>query len=283
MRLAGDSGRFRNLARVGAGRAWLALGQYDSAAAAVVDVPRGFAFALRSFWNLDPDGDEVLATVADREGRTGLPYLSSGDPRTVTRPIYSDKGMGDFLFPARLWPDSDRAQYQAQWTQQIQGDLSGGGNPKYQASQWNFPFTIASWEEAVLIQAEAVLQTHPNRLAWLHLLNQLRATAPVPGTSRPDPAHLPSLRDPGTARRRLAMLFAERAKWLFLTGHRQGDLRRLVREYHWRQDQVYPTGLYVVPTNLLPPVGAYGTDVNLPIPPEEFTNPQFVGCLDRKA
>ena len=283
MALAGDSARLLNLARVGRGRAWLALGRYDSAATAVAAVPQDFSYALRSFWNLDPDGDEVLATVADREGGNGLPYLTSQDPRTATHPIASDKGMGDFLFPARLWPDSDRAKYQTDWYAQILDPLSGNGNLKYEASQLDFPFTIASGEEAALIRAEAALQQLPGDTTWLHLLNHLRAAAPIPGTSHSDPARLPPLHDPGSTRARLALLFAERAQWLFLTGHRQGDLRRLVRNYHWPQEQVYPTGPYVVPSNVLPAVGQYGTDVNLPIPPEELVNPQFLGCQDRRA
>ena len=287
--LAGDSARILNLARVGKGRAWLSLGQYDSAAAAVAQVPRGFAYRLRSFLNLDPDGDEILATVADREGRNGLPYLSSGDPRTATEIICSDKGMGGFRFPAKFWPDSDRAKYQKLWTESIQGSLSGNGNSKYEPSQLAWPFTLANWEEAVLIQAEAALHTQHSQTSttsttrWLQLLNELRATALIPGTTRPNPAKLVPLKDPGSERGRVALVFSERAYWLFLTGHRQGDLRRLVRQYNWTQDQAYPTGPYIVPQNLLPQVGQYGMDVNLPIPPEELSNPHFEGCLDRGA
>ncbi|HXC25928.1 MAG TPA: RagB/SusD family nutrient uptake outer membrane protein, partial [Gemmatimonadaceae bacterium] len=213
----------------------------------------------------------------------GLPYLSSGDPRTAAKVIYSDKGMGDFSFPVKFWPDSDRVKYQEQWTVQIQGPLSGNGDPKYEASQLNYPFTLANWEEAVLIHAEATLRKNAADGMWLRLLNTLRATAPIPGTTQSDPAKLVPLKDPGSERGRVALLFAERAYWLFLTGHRQGDLRRLVREYHWPQDQVYPTGPYIVPENLLPSVGQYGMDMNLPIPPEELVNPLFYGCVDRGA
>ena len=305
LRLAGTNAHPLNLARVGKGRAWLALGEYDSAAVAVAQVPQGFAYAVRSFLNLDPDGDEDLATVSDREGRNGLPYLSSGDPRTATDLVPSDKGMGTFRFPAKFWPDSDRAVHQREWTASSNGFkerliawakashvtlASTDTSIEYEPWQDDWPFTIASWEEAVLIRAEAALHrqghtTHRqvDTSTWLHLLNVLRATAPIPGTAKPNPVRLPPLKDPGNAHDRIVLLFAERAYWLFLTGHRQGDLRRLVREYHWPQAQVYPTGPYLVSKELLPQVGEYGQDVNLPIPPVELLNPAFLGCIDRGA
>jgi hypothetical protein len=76
---------------------------------------------------------------------------------------------------------------------------------------------------------------------------------------------------------RLDLIMRERAYWLFLTGHRQGDLRRLVRNYGLRQENVYPAGAYYGG------FGTYGDDVNLPIPPGERNNPFFHGCLDREA
>ena len=43
-------------------------------------------------------------------------------------------------------------------------------------------------------------------------------------------AKLGPLQDPGTPDGRVDLLFHERAFWLYLTGHRQGDLRRLIRD-----------------------------------------------------
>lgn len=88
---------------------------------------------------------------------------------------------------------------------------------------------------------------------------------------------LPPLADPGNASARLMLLFQERAYWLFLTGHRQGDLRRLVRNDGRSQNTVYPSGVYYGG------FGTYGSDVNLPIPQAEQKNPLFHGCLDRGA
>jgi hypothetical protein len=83
---------------------------------------------------------------------------------------------------------------------------------------------------------------------------------------------------------RIAELFRERAYWLFMTGHRQGDLRRLIRQYGGQyaqfrsQQQVYPAGVYTAPGS-----GRYGNDTNAPIPITESANPNFHGCIDRNA
>jgi hypothetical protein len=90
---------------------------------------------------------------------------------------------------------------------------------------------------------------------------------------------LTSLTDPGTDSARIALMFQERAAWLYLTGHRQGDLRRQLRQYpqYWSdQSARYPDGPY-------PGLGAgvYGADVTAPIPAKEYLNPLFQGCLNR--
>lgn len=97
-------------------------------------------------------------------------------------------------------------------------------------------------------------------------------------------AGLAPLTDPGTGLSgtaatnvRIDLLFRERAFWMFLTGHRQGDLRRLVRNYGRPQTTVYPTGPYYGGN------GVYGDDVTIPIPGNERSNPRFHGCLDRGA
>jgi hypothetical protein len=73
------------------------------------------------------------------------------------------------------------------------------------------------------------------------------------------------------------LLFRERGFWLFLTGQRQGALRRLIRQYGRTQETVYPIGAH-------PPTGLpYGEDVTLPIPILEYVNPLFTGCLSREA
>jgi starch-binding outer membrane protein, SusD/RagB family len=91
---------------------------------------------------------------------------------------------------------------------------------------------------------------------------------------------------PNTAAGRLNLLFQERALDLFLTGHRLGDMRRLVWQYGRDPNIVFPIGPYE-PTNSSKAGTNYGTDVNFPIPQEESNNPLFLkansSCIDRSA
>jgi hypothetical protein len=74
------------------------------------------------------------------------------------------------------------------------------------------------------------------------------------------------------------LLFRERAFWLYLTGHRFGDLRRLVRQYERLPDAVFPAGAYEGGT------GVFGTDLNAPVPSDEqLYNPNYRGCINRDA
>jgi hypothetical protein len=256
--LAGSSSngtQVRNVALVLQGRAWLDLGQYAKASQVVSAVPDQFQYqlAITGGKTVDQAGDSVPAgvisgTVANREGLNGLPFALGGDPRTAV----------------------------------INQELSSTGATVYYPARYNQgvfnPFTVADWIEARLIQAEAALQAR-DTTTWLALLNQLRATATVVGQSA---APLNQLSDPGSSSgdsARVALTFQERAYWLFLTGHRQGDLRRLLRQYktiYKSQDQVYPTGPYTAPGT-----GVYGGDVTAAISNAEFTNPKYHGCIDR--
>ncbi len=129
---------------------------------------------------------------------------------------------------------------------------------------------VASGIEARLIEAEAALQAN-DAATFLAKLNVARATK----------TGLAPLTDPGTATARQDLLFKERAFWMFGTGHRLGDLRRLVRQYSRGSETVYPTGVF-------PKGGNYGPDLNLPISFDELNNPnipqnQRTTCTDRNA
>lgn len=263
--LAADSARILNLARVGQGRAYLDLGKYTAAADDVSNVPRDFEYhLLELFVQPQTTYNRISqdATTSDREGGVGLPYLTDGDPRTADTVI-------DY------WDESVK----------IRAGFPRVYNASFHAATGEAPVTIASWIEARLIQAESALQSG-NIPGWLALLNQLRQTAPIPGTTTADPSRLPDLTDPGAGltgaamdSARFALMFRERATWLYMTGHRQGDLRRQLRQYsrYWNnQSKLYPTGVYLGIGS-----GTYGTDVNAPIPANEYLNPQFHGCLNR--
>lgn len=249
--LAKDSVRILHLAQIGKGRALLALGQFAAAAAAVSTVPDGYQYAETYQPNQDGAIDDnfgafspgqaqfAFYTVADREGGTGLDYMSSNDPRTATTAVMTNQYNE---------PDYFAAKY---------------------ATDGSSPVVLADWIEARLIEAEASLAA--GRVAdWLNTINHLRETAIVPA--------LADTTDPGSAGARVNLLFRERAFWLFLTGHRLGDMRRLVRQYGRLPTTVFPIGPYAGAN------GAYGSAVNAPVPAAEFLgNPKFTGCINRGA
>ena len=135
------------------------------------------------------------------------------------------------------------------------------------------PVPLVTGIDARLIEAEAKLQANdvPGMMA---ILNALR-TSPQTLGKLAVPA-MATLATPATRDGAIDLFFREKAFWVFGRGQRLGDLRRLVRQYGRTQDQVFPIGNYYKS-------GTYGTDVNLPVTDNELTNPNFKGCIDRKA
>jgi SusD family len=129
------------------------------------------------------------------------------------------------------------------------------------------PVPLADYTEAQLIIAESELRANAFS-AMTQRLNDLRAAVGL------DP-----LATPGTLDTAVDQLFAERAFWLFMTGHRLGDMRRLIRQYQRGAETVFPTGEWFRGGT------TYGTGVNLPLPRREQNNPNLPdnldGCLDR--
>ena len=85
--------------------------------------------------------------------------------------------------------------------------------------------------------------------------------------------------DPGTATGRVDLHFRERAFWFYLTAHRLGDLRRLVRQYGRAIESVYPTGAYHKQGL------TRGTQATLRVPQVEQNNPNYdpAACLVTQA
>lgn len=245
---ADSSATIRNLARVGRARALLNKGDFAGAAAAVAGVPDAFVYNTThtTTTGRQQNGVHVFNwlserwSVADTQGINGLNFRSGGDPRVVATRDPVGAGVG---FDAAT-PQWNLQKYPTRTT----------------------PLAIASGLEARLIQAEALLASNPG--GWLTALNTIRSTMITPA--------LPALADPPTQVAREDLHFRERAFWLFATGHRLGDLRRLIRQYNRTEDGVFPTGLHFKG-------GLYGDDVNLPVPFSERNNPNFTGCIDRGA
>jgi hypothetical protein len=140
---------------------------------------------------------------------------------------------------------------------------------------------IASGIEARLIEAEAALQAG-DAPTWLSDLNVLRTNPslypPIQSGFNRGPT-LGNLTDPGSFDGRVNVMFYERAFWLFSTGHRLGDMRRLVRPtaqggYARPVNTVYPNGIFIKG-------GLYGDALMLPVPFDEENNPKFAQCTDR--
>jgi hypothetical protein len=272
------------LAMVGKGRALLNLGRYAEAEAAVADVGDTFVAFIEHSTNTAAQNNSVAAlmdngryTISNLEGGTtasgaairpdtntavtnataeGLNFRTARDPRLPYQPDGRCFTTSIFCYRLNNYPN-------------LTSDV---------------PF--ASGVEARLIEAEAALQ-RGDAVTMMAKLNSLRAqvaallpllypeqvqTFPAPTAGAPS---LAPLVDPVTADARRNLLFRERAFWLYATGHRQGDLRRLIRNYGLPQAQVFPSGPYFRATG-----STFGTDVAYPVPfNEETNNPLF----DREA
>lgn len=247
-----------DLASVVKARALLDRGLFDDAAAAVANVSVDFRFDIGH--SLNANDNQIWAlnvnarryTMVDREGGVGLDYVSSNDPRLPKRiggGTLFDSALPDTLIRIGIW---DRTT----------------------------PVTAVSGIEAELIRAEADLEA--GRVAeWLERINTLRTNTSIypeiPAALATDYERGPDLtelEDPGNQTAREDIMFRERAFWMFGTGHRVGDMRRLLRQYGRSVESVFPNGAYFKG-------GDYGDAVNIPIAFEETNNPNFTECIDR--
>jgi hypothetical protein len=267
---------FVALAEVGRARTFLDMGRLADADTVVsaANVATTFAYVVQHDLNTTRQQNGVFSGirkfkrygVANVEGGAGLPWRTTLDPRTpFTRVPATNNG-----FDAAT-PQFDQLRY----------------------TDEKASITLATGLEARLINAEAALR-RADTVGFLGFLNALRATPPtyilagVQGTTSPADqpkaiaaGTLAPLTSPADSTAAINLLFTERARWLWGTGHRLNDLRRLeratgVRGGFGRPDSlVFPHGLYF--KNGL----SYGTDTNFPIPVDEQNNPNFVACLDR--
>lgn len=232
----GVGGDLEHLANLGMARAHLDLGNYQQAAAQVDAIPTDFVWnvpysasvvdAWNAVWNLI--NAEKRWSAAGSEGTNGLPYLTSGDPRTPT----NFTGAG---FDATI-------DHYEQLAYPSQGD----------------PIPLATGVEARLIEAEWAYQD--DRLDDFYGIHtNLRSRVGLGPVTAADHAN-------DTERENFH--FQERAYWMWLTSHRLGDLRRLVRQYGRAVDNTYPIGPTVRDRDR-------GDDVTLPVPFDETNNPNF--------
>ena len=202
--------KIRNAALIGKARSLVDLKRYADGAALLAPVTTDYVYNVEfSATTIVNDVyDWMFATPnfgpADKEGGTGLNYVTSGDPRikvdaTKTRPGQD----GTPIWVTQMFTRGDA------------------------------PVPLATGVEARLIEAEALLAGN-DAAGFIGKLNAARATL----------SGLTPLTDPGSADARVDLLFRERAFWMYFTAHRVGDLRRLVRQYSRAPNSVWPSGNY---------------------------------------
>lgn len=253
------SASVKSFAQIGLGRAKLDKGDFPGAAAAVAGVSTTYQYIYaHSQTSAAQNNGTWLLTVnvarygqADVKGTNGLPFASEGNVKVL----------GAAADPRVA--DSVRA-----------GSHFGFDGFTVQFIQMKYPLrtsssVIADGVEARLIEAEAALQ-NSDAAGALTILNGLRSNASLLALRGYPATSLPPLTLQATAAAQRDQLFKERAYWLYLTSHRLGDLRRLIREYGLGSESVFPTGVYVHNG------GTYGTDVNSPVPLAEQNNPNYV-------
>lgn len=267
----GAKASMQQLAQLGLARANLDLGNYATAATAAATVTTGFNYVTLYDINTTRQNDGVFNGmrtfkrygVANIEGGVGLAWRTAPDPRT---PIFRSPGT-NFGFDG-ITPQYDQLRY----------------------FDKKATIPLATGLEARLIAAEAAYQAG-DTATMLTTLNALRAAPPAyilagdPANPTNTPVPIPAgalapLTGPASLPAAVTMLFNERARWLWLTGHRMYDLRRLVRP-------AGPGGGYGLAASTLWPSGAYfkngltyGTAFVYPVPITEQNNPNFTACLD---
>jgi hypothetical protein len=250
----------KQAASVAKARTLLNLGQASAAAAFVstAAVPTNYQYLLtfdqttgdQQLWALNNSAGRytVSDSIDNLTGRipNATPFVSAKDPRVPTASPSTPKPF-DAVTPMR--------------TQQIFPNRSD-------------PIPLVSGIDARLLEAESKMAAG-DFAGMFAILNTLRTTSQKIGPLTV-PA-LPALTGaPTTKNSAVDLLFREAAFWQFGRGNRLPNLRREIRLYGKTQEQVFPTGAFHK-------TGNFATDVTLPVPDGELTNPNFKGCLDKKA
>lgn len=252
----------RNAIQIARGRTFVNLGgaaNFASAAAAVANVPTTYQYlqtfslttADNAVWSLNNNAKRwVVGDSFDTGGiiSNAIPFASANDPR-VPKTGTTINSLLLRAFDTNTWLVS----------QGIYGRTD--------------PVPLATGIDARLIEAEARLQVQ-DITGMMTILNTLRTTSQRNGAYVvPVMAALPT---PATQTAAVDLYFREKAFWAFSRGQRLSDMRRLIRQYGRTQETVFPVGQFFKG-------GDYGIDVNFPVTTDETPNPNWTGCIDRKA
>jgi starch-binding outer membrane protein, SusD/RagB family len=245
-----------SVSRIGQARVLLDEGQFPQAASIAALVPLSFVYAMEGSSNSPREYNgvwyfttQLAFSVSNLEGGNGMDFASANDPRVpsldVGTPGFSGVGQ-DFI------------------SEEI-----------YTGPTSNTP--LATGLEAALIVAESELQAGQTT-AWAQSLNALRSASSSLLASGASIDSLPTDSTAGaSSTMQVSVMFRERAFWLYLTGHRLSDMRRLIRQYHRTANEVFPTGLDAVTGS------PYGNSIEFPVSSDESNNPNSHGCLNNDA
>lgn len=274
------------LASVGYARTLLNRGNFTAADTVLHNVPTSFAYFAQLPVGGYNNGGLSISDLYDYytqyfpcsefnpasgKGQNGLNYTTANDARLVFTTSVEETCDGTYAGMA------DSVYYLP-----LKFGVQSTGVP------------LATGVEARLIEAEAAL--HAGQInTWASALNTLRANLSgtylnLATTMLPLPADSTTS---ASSTMQVNVMFREKAFWLFGTGTRLGDMRRLVRQYGRDQSTVFPVGpfpngtLSTLPTQ----IPNYGTDVNLSLPTPAgmsqsgLTDPNnaYKGCIDKSA
>jgi hypothetical protein len=231
------------LATIGTARALLDLGQVAAAADTAATVAAGFIYqayesanTLRQesgVWNYTINSQSF--SVANLKNGTGLPFVTdSTDPRVPSTESATPSENGQTPF----------------FIQQ-----------KYPTPTSNM--TLGDYTEAQLIVAEGDI-FGGNYAGAMTIMNTLRTNGGVTGAVGDSAAASP--------KDQMLELLKERAYWMYVTAHRLGDWRRMLRPpynaapFSFVTGDVYPIGAGIQPT------------LEFPTPSTTNPNPNFVAC-----
>ncbi len=252
----------RNAIQLTRARTYINMGgaaNFALAATAAATVPTGYQYlqtfslttADNAVWSLNNNAKRwVVGDSFDTGGRilNAIPFASAKDPRV---PVTGTTINSSLLrsFDTSTWLVS----------QGIYGRTD--------------PVPLVTGIDARLIEAEVKLLAG-DITGLMTILNTLRTTSQKMGVFIiPVMAALPA---PTTQAAAIDLYFREKAFWAFSRGQRLSDMRRLIRQYGRDAETVFPSGQFFK-------VGTYGTDVNFPVTTDETPNPNWKGCIDRKA
>lgn len=252
-----------NIARIHKARVQVDLGQFNAAAATVAGIPTSMGEVLVTYsltsgdnqvWSLNTSAKRwTVGDSVDAAGRiaNAIPFASMNDTRV--------RVTGSTLGTSSLGRGFDAT------TNLVAQSFYGRSDGAY----------LATGIDARLIEAEARLQAQ-DIPGMMTILNALR-TAVQKLAPNYSTVAMTALANPATQSDAVNLFFREKALWQFSRGFRVNDLRRMIRQYGRTQDQVFPTGIFFKSGT------PYGVDVNFPVTTDEYNNPEFKGCTDRKA